>query len=99
MGTFCVYSSDFSGVLCTHRSLPGAVTAIFEVYGTVRSTVGSFFCALLTLLDITLGSEVVRVARQDRVAHISKQSSEPFRSYWKCRSQIESVLVLSISFG
>jgi hypothetical protein len=46
-----------------------------------------------------LGSEVVRVARQDRVAHISKQSSEPFRSYWKCRSQIESVLVLSISFG
>ena len=22
-----------SGVLCTHRSLPGAVTAIFEVYG------------------------------------------------------------------
>jgi len=54
MGTFCVYSSDFSGVLCTHRSLPGAVTAIFEVYGTVRSTVGSFFCALLTLLDITL---------------------------------------------
>ena len=21
-----------SGVLCTHRSLPGAVTAIFEVY-------------------------------------------------------------------
>jgi hypothetical protein len=54
MGTFCVYSSDFSGVLCTHRSLPGAVTAIFEVYGTVRSTVGSFFCALLTLLEITL---------------------------------------------
>ena len=46
-----------------------------------------------------IGSEVVRVARQDRVAHISKQSSEPFRSYWKCRSQIESVLVLSISFG
>ena len=29
----------------------------------------------------------------------SKQSSEPFRSYRKCRSQIESVLVRSISFG
>ena len=38
-----------------------------------------------------LGSEVVRVARQDRVAHISKQSSDPFRSYLKCRSQIERV--------
>ena len=34
-----------------------------------------------------LGREVLRVARLDRVAHISKQS------------QIESVLVLSISFG
>ena len=32
------------------------------------------------------------MARLDRVAHISKQSSEPFRSYWKCRSQIERVL-------
>ena len=38
-----------------------------------------------------IGSEVVRVARQDRVAHISKQSSDPFRSYLKCRSQIERV--------
>ena len=26
-------SRTFSGVLCTHRPLPGAATAIFEVYG------------------------------------------------------------------
>ena len=28
-------SRELSGVLSTHRRLPGAVTAIFEVYGAI----------------------------------------------------------------
>ena len=31
-----------SGVLSTHRSLPGAVTAIFEVYGAISAHFPTF---------------------------------------------------------
>ena len=32
-----------SGVLSTHRSLPGAVTVVFEVYGAISAHLPTFF--------------------------------------------------------
>ena len=36
-------SRALSGVLSTHRRLPGAVTAIFEVYGAIWGSFSYFY--------------------------------------------------------
>ena len=36
-------SRALSGVLSTHRRLPGAVTAIFEVYGAISADFSRFY--------------------------------------------------------